>query len=89
MIGLDHVWARTIGLKFGIQIDQSDKSQSAHIPQCTIQDRAVHISVLNGALWDLRDRSIEMACRINVYTFERILKFVMTGISLQGSNVRN
>ena len=24
-----------------------------HIPQCTIQDRNVHISVLNGALWDM------------------------------------
>ena len=24
-----------------------------HIPQCTIQNRNVHISVLNGALWDM------------------------------------
>ena len=24
-----------------------------HIPQCTIQNRKVHISVLNGALWDM------------------------------------
>ena len=24
-----------------------------HIPQCTIQYRNVHISVLNGALWDM------------------------------------
>ena len=24
-----------------------------HIPQCSIQNRNVHIAVLNGALWDL------------------------------------
>ena len=24
-----------------------------HIPQCSIQNRNVHISVLNGALWDM------------------------------------
>ena len=31
------------------------KSHNApfHIPQCTIQNRNVHISVLNGALWDM------------------------------------
>ena len=26
----------------------------SHIPQCTIQNRNVHISVLNGALWDMK-----------------------------------
>ena len=25
----------------------------SHFPQCTIQNRNVHISVLNGALWDM------------------------------------
>ena len=25
----------------------------SHIPQCIIQNRNVHISVLNGALWDI------------------------------------
>ena len=25
----------------------------SHIPQCTIQNRNVHISVLNSALWDM------------------------------------
>ena len=25
----------------------------SHIPQCTVQNRNVHISVLNGALWDM------------------------------------
>ena len=25
----------------------------SHIPQYTIQNRNVHISVLNGALWDM------------------------------------
>ena len=25
----------------------------SHIPQCTIQNRNVHISVLNGVLWDM------------------------------------
>ena len=32
----------------------------SHIPQCTIQDRNVHISVLNGALWDMG----QVHCRI-------------------------
>ena len=27
--------------------------QLFHIPQCSIQNRDVHISVLNGALWDM------------------------------------
>ena len=27
--------------------------QLSHIPQCSIQNRNVHISVLNGALWDM------------------------------------
>ena len=30
-----------------VKIDQS------HIPECTIQNRNVHICVLNGALWDM------------------------------------
>ena len=25
----------------------------SHIPQCIIQNRIVHISVLNGVLWDM------------------------------------
>ena len=32
----------------------------SHIPQCTIQNRNVLISVLNGALWDIR----QVHCRI-------------------------
>ena len=31
-----------------------------HIPQCTIQNRNMHISVLNGALWDIE----QVQCRI-------------------------
>ena len=46
---------------FQYNIDQSHKSNNApyyipqcmHIPQCTIQNRNVHISILNGALWDM------------------------------------
>ena len=39
-------------------IDQFHKPQNPrmhlfHIPQCSIQNRNVHISVLNGALWDM------------------------------------
>ena len=34
------------------QIQNSHK-QWSHIPQCSIQNRNVHISVLNGALWDM------------------------------------
>ena len=29
------------------------RMQLFHIPQCSIQNRNVHISVLNGALWDM------------------------------------
>ena len=25
----------------------------SHIPQCTIQNRNVHISILDGVLWDM------------------------------------
>ena len=37
-------------------IDQFNKSQNAPAPypQCPIQNRNVHISVLNGALWDMK-----------------------------------
>ena len=38
-------------------MDQSHKSHSAHvpydIPQYTIQNQNVHISVLSGVLWDM------------------------------------
>ena len=32
----------------------------SHIPQCIIQNRKVHISVLNGALWDMRQVHCEI-----------------------------
>ena len=31
-----------------------------HIPQCSIQNRNVHISVLNGALWDMEQVDSEI-----------------------------
>ena len=33
-----------------------------HIPQCSIQNRNVHISVLNGALWELD----QLGCRLSI-----------------------
>ena len=38
-----------------IPIDQFHNSRMhlSHIPQCSIQNRNVHISVLNGALWNM------------------------------------
>ena len=34
-----------------------------HIPECSIQNRNVHISVLNGALWDVEQVHSEI-CEI-------------------------
>ena len=36
-----------------------------HIPQCSIQNRNVHISVLNGALWDMEQVHSEI-CEIGL-----------------------
>ena len=37
-----------------------------NIPQCTIQNRNVHISVLNGALWDMEQVHCRI-CEIGLY----------------------
>ena len=42
------------------QIHKSHKKNLSHIPQCIIQNRNVHISVLNDVLWDMR----QVHCRI-------------------------
>ena len=36
-----------------------------HIPQCSIQNRNVHISVLNGAIWDMEQVHSEI-CEIGL-----------------------
>ena len=38
-----------------------------HIPQCTIQNSNVHISVLNGALWDMEQVHYGI-CEIGLFT---------------------
>ena len=51
-----------------------------HNPQCTIQNRNVHISVLSGALWDMEQEHCEIcelgqlqgASRIHGPILERI-----------------
>ena len=47
-----------------------------HIPQCTIQNRNVHISVLNGALWDMEQLHCEI-CELD--EFNGILWMVRWG----------
>ena len=42
-----------------------------HIPQCSIQNRNVHISVLNGALWDMEQVHSEI-CEIGLLTKGKI-----------------
>ena len=38
-----------------------------HVPQCSIQNRNVHISVLNGALWDI-EQEHSVICKIGLLT---------------------
>ena len=35
-------------------ISQKTRMHLFHIPECSIQNRNVHISVLNGAFWDMK-----------------------------------
>ena len=44
-----------------------------HIPQCTFQNRNVHISVLNGVLWDME----QVHCRVCEICVLLCLKFKM------------
>ena len=37
-----------------------------HIPQCSIQNKNAHISVLNGALWDM-ERGHSGICEIGIF----------------------
>ena len=59
-------------------IDQSHKSHDAlsHIPQCTIQNRNVHISVLNGVLLDMGQTHCEICetvlLTIRIITHSRV-----------------
>ena len=48
-----------------------------HIPQCTMQNRNVHISVLNGALWDME----QVHCGIcEIGLFQTTIPNVLYGI---------
>ena len=41
---------RIVGVKVTLY---TSTMQLSHIPQCTVQNRNVHISVLNGTFWDI------------------------------------
>ena len=41
-----------------------------HIPQCSIQNRNVHISVLNGALWDM-EQVRYVICEIGLLSYTK------------------
>ena len=43
----------TVELYFCSVYPTNPRMHLFHIPQCSIQNRNVHISVLNGALWDM------------------------------------
>ena len=40
-----------------------------YIPQCNIQNRNVHISVLNGAMWDTEQMHCGI-CEIGLFQYE-------------------
>ena len=48
-----------------------------NIPQCTIQNRNVHISVLNDALWDIE----QVHCEICEFCQSVLLSFVLAELS--------
>ena len=50
-----------------------------HIPQCTIQNRNVHISVLNGALWDMAQCTVGF---VNLVYSRAILEVAVPCLSL-------
>ena len=50
-----------------------------HIPKCSIQNRDVHISVLNGALWDM-EQVHSGICKIGLFISE-CEDNVWTGVS--------
>ena len=52
-VGIIYILFKNIILGIFFIIDTNLFMHSFHIPQCTIQNRNVHISVLNGALWDM------------------------------------
>ena len=56
-----------------------------HIPQCTIQNRNVHISVLNDALWDME----QMHCGICEFGLFTCREGVMNRFTLSQSLVCN
>ena len=60
-----------------MKIEQFHKSQNApaHNPHCSIQNRNVHISVLNGALWDT-EQVHSVICELGhfwIYLFSAII----------------
>ena len=55
-----------------------------HIPQCTIQNRNVYISVLNGALWDMEQVHCgicEMGLLQSIFCYSMIAVFLAAYVS--------
>ena len=50
----------------------------SHIQQCTIQEKNVHISVLNGTLWDKGEvhcgicEAVPLLCQVQFYFIRKI-----------------
>ena len=62
-------------------IDQVHKSHNApiHTPQCTIHNRNVHISVLNGALWDMWQVHCEIGLLTGTQSSDELQSFDKNG----------
>ena len=52
--------------------------QLFYIPQCSIQNRNVHISVLSGALWDM-EHVHSAICEIGLFIWKLGTKHVFMG----------
>ena len=65
---IGHIQHAVHSILLETQIDQitNPKIHLFHIPQCSIQNRNVHISVLNGALWDM-EQVHSGTCEIGVF----------------------
>ena len=55
-------------------IETAPRMHLFHIPQCSIQNRNVHISVLDGALWDI-EQVYSGICEIGLLLYGMYCEF--------------
>ena len=49
-----------------------------HIPECSIQNRNVHVSVLNGAFWDMEQVHSGIFEIVLINQFHRLIRYIST-----------